>query len=137
VPRKIPFSSVSSIPHNTPPSHRNIPDYYAILACVEHTVRTGQDGVKHHRDHAYAKLNPLLKCPLNLSFIVLGVYGEDMAMWYGDHSGIIEVELATNCAYIIAALVGLANLPFKPNIHQSGTDAYDPRSKHQEIPIVS
>ena len=113
MPRKIPFSLISTIPHNTPASPRNIPDEYAILACVEHTVSTGKGGFRHNRDHAYAKLNELLKCPLNLCFLVLGIHGADMAIWYGDRSGIIEVELATNGAYILAALVGLANLPFK------------------------
>ena len=67
----------------------------------------------HNRDHAYAKLNELLKCPLNLRSIVLGVHGKDIAIWYGDRSGVIEVELAANASYILAALVGLANLPFK------------------------
>ena len=36
-----------------------------------------------------------------------------MAIYDGDRNGIIEVELATNGAYILVALVGLANLPFK------------------------
>jgi hypothetical protein len=36
-----------------------------------------------------------------------------MTIWYGDRSGVIEVELAANASYILAALVGLANLPFK------------------------
>jgi hypothetical protein len=56
-----------------------------------------------------------LKCPLNLRSIVLGVQGKDMAIWYGDRSGVIEVGLAANASYILAALVGLANLPFKCN----------------------
>ena len=113
VPRKIPFSLCGVTPSGSPPSDRNLPHVHAILACVEHTVSTGSKGFKHNRDHAYAKLNELLKCPLNLSSIVLGVHGKDMAVWYGDRSGVIEVELAVNLSYILAALVGLANLPFE------------------------
>jgi hypothetical protein len=112
VPRKIPFSLISTIPHDTPAFPRNIPDEYAVLACVQHTVSTGKRRFRHNRDHAYAKLNQLLKCPLNLCFLVLGIHGIDMAIWYGDRNGIIEVELATNGAYILAALLGLANIPF-------------------------
>jgi len=101
----VPFS-VTGLPDNSPPSYRNLPDVHAILACVEHTVSTGSKGFNHNRHHAYAKLNGLLKCPLNLGFIVLGVHGDEMAIWYGDRSGAIEVEFG-------AHLVGLANLPFK------------------------
>jgi len=86
---------------------------HAILACVEHTVSTGSKGFTHNRDHAYAKLNELLKCPLNLRSIVLEVHGKDMTILYGDRSGVIEIELAANASYILVALVGLANLPFK------------------------
>lgn len=112
VPRTIPFS-VTGLPDNSPPSYRNLPDVHAILACVEHTVSTGSKGFNHNRDHAYARLNELLKCPLNLGSIVLGVHGDEMAIWYGDRSGVIEVEFGAHAAYILAALVGLANLPFK------------------------
>jgi len=111
VPRQIPFSV--DAPPGSPPSDRNLPDVHAILACVEHTVSTGSKGFMHNRDHAYVKLNELLKCPLNLRSIVLGIHGKDMAIWYGDRSGVIEVRLASNASYILAALVGLANLPFK------------------------
>jgi hypothetical protein len=113
VPRQIPFPLDSNTPSDSPPSDRNLPDVHAILACVEHTVSTGSKGFTHNRDHAYAKLNELLKCPLNLRSVVLGVHGKDMTIWYGDRSGVIEVELAANASYILAALVGLANLPFK------------------------
>jgi hypothetical protein len=108
VPRKIPFSANNAIPSGSPPSDCNLPDVHAILACVEHTVSTGSKGFTRNRNHAYAKLDELLKCPLNLRSIVLGVHGKDMAIWYGDRS-----ELAANASCILAALVGLANLPFK------------------------
>ena len=55
-----------------------------------------------------------MKCLLNLCLLVLGIHDEDMAIWYGDQGGIIEIELAINDAYILAALVGLANLPSHP-----------------------
>jgi hypothetical protein len=113
VPRKIPFSVDNALPSGSPPSVGNLPDVHAILACVEHTVSTGRKGLRHNRDHAYAKLNELLKCSLNLRSIVLGVHGKEMAIWYGDRSGVIEVRLAENASYILAALAGLANLPFK------------------------
>ena len=113
VPRKIPFSVDNTIPSGSPPSDGNLPDVHAILACIEHTVSTGTKGLTHNRDHAYAKLNELLKCPLNLRAIVLGIHGKEMVIWYGDRSGVIEVRLAANAFYILAALVGLANLPFK------------------------
>ena len=113
VPRKIPLSVDNAVPSGSPPSVGNLPDVHAILACVEHTVSTGRKGLDHNRDHAYAKLNELLKCPLNLHSIVLGVHGKEMAIWYGDRSGVIEVRLAENASYILAALAGLANLPFK------------------------
>jgi hypothetical protein len=109
----IPLSIVDRFAHNSPPTLRNLPDHYTILACVEHTVTGGREGYKHNRDHAYAKLNEQLKCPLNLSFIVLGVHGEDMTIWYGDRSGVIEVEIGGNGALILATLVGLASLPFQ------------------------
>ena len=62
---KIPFILGNAVPDNSPPSDRNLPDVYAILACVEHTASgsTGSKGFVHNRDHAYAKLNELLKCP--------------------------------------------------------------------------
>jgi hypothetical protein len=113
VPRKIPFPLDSITLSDLPPSDRNLPDVHAILACVEHTVSTGSKGFTHNWDHAYAKLNELLKCPLNLRSIVLGVHGKDMTILYGDRSGVIKIELAANASYILAALVGLANLPFK------------------------
>jgi len=115
VPRKIPFPLYNVTPRGSPPSDRNLPDVHAILACVEHTVSVGNKGFIHNRHHAHAKLNELLKCPLNLLSIVLGVHGKEMTIWYGDRSGVIEVELAANASYILAALVGLANLPFKPD----------------------
>jgi hypothetical protein len=112
VPRTIPFS-ITGLPDNSPPSYCNLPDVHAILACVEHTVSTGSKGFNHNWNHAYAKLNELLKCPLNLGSIVLGVHGNDMVIWYGDRSGVIEVEFGAHATYILAAFVGLANLPFK------------------------
>ena len=112
VPRKILFPVDNQLPIGSPPSDSNIPDIHAILACVEHTVSTGSKGFRHNQDHAYAKLNELLKCPLNLCSIVLGVQGQEIAIWYGDRSGIIVVRLGAHPSYIHTALVGLANLPF-------------------------
>lgn len=88
VPRRIPISISKYILDNTRASDSNIPDEYAILACVEHTVHTGKRGFRHNQNHAYEKLNELLKCPLNLYFLVLGIHGEEMTIWYGDRSGI-------------------------------------------------
>jgi hypothetical protein len=113
VPRRIPYPLDSTIPSGAAPSDLNLPDVHAILACVEHTVSAGSKGFNHNRDHAFAKLNELLKCPLNLHAIALGVHGKDMALWYGDRSGVIEVKLVAHAAFIHAALVGLAHLPFE------------------------
>jgi hypothetical protein len=118
VPRKIPFSVSNAVPGGSPLSDCNLPDVHTILAFVEHTVSIESKGLTHNRDHAYAKLNELLKCPLNFRSIV---HGNDVAIWYGDRSGVIEVQLATNASYILAALVGLANLPFR---HDPCVDIY-------------
>jgi hypothetical protein len=112
VPRAIPFS-VTGLPYGTPPSQRNLPDVHAILGCVEHTVSPGNNGFTRNRKHALAKLNELLKCPLNIRSIVLGFHGTELAIWYGDRSGIIEVELGAHADYTLAALVGFASLPFR------------------------
>ena len=113
VPRLLPLSVSIYLPPNSSPSYGNIPDIYAILACVEHTVSRGSKGSNHNKVHAYAKLNELLKCPMNLSSAVLGVHGSEMTLWYGDRGGVIEANIGSNIDFMLAVIRGLANVPFR------------------------
>jgi Fungal protein kinase len=85
------------------------PDSTDIQSCVEHTVISGSYGYKHNKQHAYANINELLKCPMNISFIALGIHGSGMTLWYADRCGIIEVDLGTNKSLQIQAVRGLSN----------------------------
>jgi hypothetical protein len=112
VPRKLPLSMKAAIAQDSAPSPINLPDIYAILACVEHTVSPKTRGLNHNKDHAYAKLNELLKCPMNFSSIVLGIHGKEMVIWYGDRSGVIQAYIGDNHSYALTTIRGLANLAF-------------------------
>ena len=115
VPRNLPLSLISTIPRDMPASPFNVPDEYAVLGCAEYTVPARKGRFRHNQDYVYSKMNEMLKCPLNLFFLVLqvGIHGENTVIWYGDRNGIIKVDLGTNGTLIFAALSGLANLPFK------------------------
>ncbi len=79
-------------------------------SCIEHTVTSGASGRKHNKTHAYAKINGLLKCPLNVSTIALGLHGSGMTLWYADRCGIIEVDLESDQFLHQQAVLGLSNL---------------------------
>src|ERR1700722_9436762 len=85
------------------------PDSTDIQSCVEHTVTSGKAGRSHNKHHAYAKINELLKCPMNISFIALGIHGSGMTLWYADRCSIIEVDLGINKSLRNQAVCGLSN----------------------------
>ncbi len=97
-----------SVPQS--PSVSVCPDVTDIQSCIEHTVTSGSNGQSHNKDHALAKINELLKCPLNLSMIVLGIHGSGMTLWYGDRCGIVEVDLGRDKFLHKQAVLGLSNL---------------------------
>jgi hypothetical protein len=63
----------------------------------------------HNRQHAYAKANELLKCPLNMSIVALGIHGSGMTVWYADRCGVIEVDLGTDRSLHQRLVCGLSN----------------------------
>jgi hypothetical protein len=85
------------------------PDSTDIQSIVEHTVTSGREGYKHNKHHALAKINELLKCPMNMSVIALGIHGSGMTLWYADRCGIIEADLGTNKSLRTQAVRGLSN----------------------------
>jgi hypothetical protein len=85
------------------------PDVTDIQSCIEHTVTSGATGRQHNKQHAYAKINELLKCPLNISIIVLGLHGSGMTLWYADRCGVIEVDLGNDKSLWQRAVLGLSN----------------------------
>jgi hypothetical protein len=104
IPRDHPASAASQSQTNP-----ICPDYTDIQSCVEHTVTSGSGGCNHNKQHAYAKINELLKCPMNISFIALGIHGSGMTLWYADRCGIIEVDLGINKSLQNQAVRGLSN----------------------------
>lgn len=113
VPRRLPLAVEGTAAPDSSPSYLNLPDIYAILSCVEHTVSSKGKGFNHNKVHAYAKLNELLKCPMNLSSVVLGVHGQEMALWYADRSGVIEAYIGNNPSYTFNTLRGLSNIALR------------------------
>jgi hypothetical protein len=103
IPRDHPASASQSL---TDPI---CPDVTDIQSCVEHTVTSGSCGRDHNKQHAHAKINEFLKCPMNISFIALGVHGSGMTLWYADRCGIIEVDLGTISSLQNQAIRGLSN----------------------------
>jgi hypothetical protein len=103
IPREHPASAPQ------PQTNPIYPDSTDIQSCVEHTVTSGSGGRQHNKCHAYAKINELLKCPMNISFIALGVHGSGMTLWYADRCGIIEVDLGTNKSLQTQVVCGLSN----------------------------
>src|ERR1700722_11056893 len=85
------------------------PDVADIQSCIEHTVMSGANGRKHNRHHTKAKINELLKCPLNMSIIVLGLHGSGTTLWYADRCGLIEVDLGNDKSLQRRAVLGLSN----------------------------
>ena len=103
IPRNHP--AVAHLPQTDPV----YPDITDVQSCVEHTVTSGSGGRNHNKQHAYAKVNELLKCPLNMSIVVLGIHGSGMTVWYADRSGVIEVDLGTDSSLHRQLVCGLSN----------------------------
>src|ERR1700722_13964261 len=85
------------------------PDVSAIPPCIEHPVISGGNGPRHNMQHAKGKINELLKCPLNMSIIVLGLHGSGTTLWYADRCGLIEVDLGNDKSLQRRAVLGLSN----------------------------
>jgi hypothetical protein len=104
---------IAVIPRHPPASQSQADpvclDITDIQSCVEHTVTSGSVGRNHNEQHVYAKINELLKCPMNISFIALGIHGSNMILWYADRCGIIEVDLGTSKSLRNQAVRGLSN----------------------------
>jgi hypothetical protein len=91
---------IAAIPCNHPavahPSQTGpvCPDITNVQVCVEHTVTPRSGGHNHNKQHAFAKVAELLKCPLNMSIVALGIHGSGMTVWYADRCGVVEVHLS-------------------------------------------
>jgi hypothetical protein len=107
VRRDVSFALADIVPQSE--SSPVCPDVTDIQSCIEHTVISGVNGRQHNKQHAYAKINELLKCPLNISIIVLGLHGSGMTLWYADRCGVIEVDLGNNKSLWQRAVLGLSN----------------------------
>jgi hypothetical protein len=103
---------IAVIPRHPPASvsqSQTPPDVTDIQSCVEHTVTSGNCGRYHNKERAYTNINELLKCPMNVSIVALGIHGSGMTLWYADCCGVIEIDLGTDSALHQQAVHGLSN----------------------------